>query len=151
MHDWYFTTRKNPKSSLRIFFSIMRLPFLRKAIVEDKSFRQPAPLKTPVYTCTPSKTLTLIIHLPANGFVHLQPPLDSNLPTDIPGQYDHILVGELEVIAPSRWQDKVESIIVGVKALSELHLGAGREGEVDTLFERSVTLDELTISPGSQK
>jgi hypothetical protein len=108
-------------------------------------------LKTPVYTYTPSKTLKLIVHLPANGFVHLQPPLDANLPTDIPGQYDHILVGDLEVIAPPGWTDKVESITVGVKALSELYLGGGRDGEVDTLFDRSVTLDDLTISTGSQR
>jgi hypothetical protein len=129
----------------------MRLPFLRRAVTEETDVRPLAPFKTPIYTHPPSDTLRLIVHLPANGFVHLQPPLDANLPDDIPGQYDHVLTGCLEVIAPPGWAENVKSVTVGVKASSKLYLGPGREGEVDTLFERVVTLDDLIILPGSQK
>lgn len=125
----------------------MRLPFLRKATTSDPIVQAPPPLKTPEYKYKPSDTLTLILHLPANGFVHLQPPLT----TDIPGEYDHILTGDLEIIAPPDWDDKVENMIVGVKALSKLFLGPGRENEIDTLFDRSVNLDNVILSPGSQR
>jgi hypothetical protein len=93
----------------------------------------------------------LIVHLPADGLVHLQPPPDTDHPTDRPGEYDHILRNDLEVIAPTTWSDRVESISVGLQALSKLNLGAGREGEVDVLFERWITLfGDTNIAAGTQ-
>lgn len=125
----------------------MRIPFLSKPA--ETKFRPIAPFVTPVYQYTPSDALRLIIHLPANGFVHLQPPLDPD--AGIPGEHDHILKGELEIIAPAGWNDAVESITVGVRALSKLSPSKEREGEVDVLFERHVSIDHQRISPGPQR
>lgn len=124
----------------------MRLPFLRKAVITD---RQEIGISQ---AYKPSPILQLIVHLPANGLIHLQPPLDASHPASRPGEYDHILSGDLEVIAPATWSDRVESISVGLRALSRLNLGPGREEEVDVLFERCITLSEdLDIAAGSQR
>lgn len=133
----------------------MRLPFIKKATKSDKLSGYSAfdiSLRTPTYEFTPSDTLQLVIHLPANGFIHLRPPLDAVFNPDTPGQYDHILNGVLEVIAPMGWRDSVDSITVGYRVSCKLSPVKGREDEVDTLFERRVSLaDDITIAPGSQR
>jgi hypothetical protein len=130
----------------------MRLPFLRK-VTESEHTSLAIPdqsLTTPTYEYVPSDTLQLIIHLPANGFIHLQPPLDLEV-SESPGQYDHILTGELEVFAPAGWEDTVQRVTVGVRSTCKLTPAKGREDEIDVLFERQVTLPDVQISPGSQK
>jgi hypothetical protein len=131
----------------------MRLPFLRRAVTSDARLtKSDQSFKTPEYEYRPSDDLQLIVHLPTNGFVHLQTPLDTILSEDTPGQYDHILNGDLEIIAPPMWSGEVESITVDFKSMSRLDLGPGRSGEVDVLFNRHVTLsNDLRLSPGSQR
>jgi hypothetical protein len=125
---------------------VMRLPPFRQAVITDSKEIETS------NAYKPSPLLQLIVHVPADGLVHLQPPLDADHPTNRPGEYEHILSGALEVIAPATWNDRVKSISVGLQALSKLSLGVGREGQVDVLFERWITLSkDLYIVAGSQR
>jgi hypothetical protein len=127
----------------------MRIPFLQRIPLPELDKHPIPPLVTPKFEYTPSDTLQIILHIPANGFIQLQPPLN---PTDeeLPGEYDHILNGEVELIAPDGYTDTCVKIRVGVRVSSKLVFG--KKVEESVLFERTVELSEgLDLSPGSQQ
>jgi hypothetical protein len=130
----------------------MRNPFLRRVPVLPGEQAYPnSPLKTPKREFIESETLQLILHIPANGFVQLQPPLNTSSHGEIPGKYDHILQGEIELFGPPAFADYCQRIKVGVRLSSRL-VFAEDKVEENIIFDRSVDLsDGLKLVPGAQR
>jgi hypothetical protein len=70
---------------------------------------------------------------------------------EIPGKYDHILQGEIELFGPPAFADYCQRIKVGVRLSSRL-VFAEDKVEENIIFDRSVDLsDGLKLVPGAQR